>query len=168
MHWIFYLLLIAGAFISWILVVLTWPGLWLMTAAAAAYALVTRERFIGWHTLLALLVLTLTADLFELLAGRMAARRSRAGDMSAIGGAVGGLAGGIAFSFVPIPIIAPILGLCLGCFAGSVVTEVLSGRGPAHSLNVGAHAVGGKLVGFISKLFIGGAMILVILWMGWP
>jgi uncharacterized protein YqgC (DUF456 family) len=100
MIWLGYFFLLLVALAGWALVVLTWPGLWLMTGAAAAYALATHAHYLGVRTLLVLLGLTIAAEILEWVLAKSAARKSGGGTSGAVGAFVGGLAGGIAASAV--------------------------------------------------------------------
>ncbi len=69
MIWLYYILLLLIAVAGLVLVLCTLPGLWLMTAAAGIYALLTHGLHLGFKTLLALLIFSLVGEVFELLAG---------------------------------------------------------------------------------------------------
>jgi uncharacterized protein YqgC (DUF456 family) len=163
-----YLLLLAGGALGLILSLISLPGLWLMTAVAAIYAVLTHERFIGIDTLLVLLALALLAELLELLLSGAAARQAGGGRKASIGAIVGGIIGGIGFSIIPIPIVATILGIGVGTFVGAFAMEWYDGSHPSHSLRVGWGAVKGRAYGFVGKLSVGGIMMLVIIVMGLP
>jgi uncharacterized protein YqgC (DUF456 family) len=165
---IFYLLLLFGAALSWLLALISLPGLWLMTALAAIYSLFTHEQYIGARTLLLLLFLTIVAELLDLLVAGAAARQAGGGKKSALGAIIGGVIGGIAFSIIPIPIVATILGIAIGTFVGAAGTELYGGGKVQHSVRVGVGALKGRAYGFAGKLLVGCGMMLVILVMGWP
>ncbi len=167
MIWLYYILLLLIAAAGLILVVCTLPGLWLITGSAAVYALITHERHLGFKTLIALLVLSLTGEAFELLAGSAAARKSGGGRRGMIGGIAGGVLGGIIGSFF-FPIVLSIVGICIGSFVGAAVLELLGGQPAVQSLGIGWGAAKGRFQGMILKLAVGLVMALLVLVTAFP
>jgi len=169
MPWIYYILLLLIALAGLLMVIVTMPGLWLVTAAAAVFALLTHFHFIGRETLIALVVLSFAGELLELGAGGAAARRAGGGRRAMIGGAIGALLGGFFLTFIiPVPILGTIFGVCLGSFLGAAGLEMLGGKQIPHSLRIGAGAATGRFLGIIIKLMIGLAMLVLILIAGFP
>lgn len=169
MIWAYYLLLQAVVALGLMLVIVTLPGLWLITAAAAAYAIVTHHRhLLGIETLLVLLGLTLVAEFVELFLTGFATRRAGGGKSAMTAATVGAVAGGIFLSFIPIPIVGTLMGICLGAFVGAAGAEMLGGRRIDHSIGVGLSAVKGRLMGVAAKVAFGFVMWIIILWMAWP
>ncbi|MGD1278735.1 MAG: DUF456 family protein [Tepidisphaeraceae bacterium] len=166
--WLYYFLLLILLLAGLLLVALTLPGLWFMATAAGGYAILTHERFLGWHTLIALLVLALAAEVLEMGLVAGAAKAAGGGRRGMIGGIVGAVLGGIFLSFIPIPIVGTILGICLGSFLGAAVAELAGGREAGHSLRIGFGAAKGRLLGIFSKLSFGLVMLMVILWTALP
>jgi len=156
------LLGLAGLF----LVILTLPGLWLMLAGAAVYAMFT--HIFGFKSLLVLFVLAAAGELLELAVGGAATRRSGGGKLSIVGAVVGGVLGGIFLTFIPIPVVGTLVGVCLGSFFGAVFVELISGKRLGYSLRVGLAAGTGRLGGIIIKLMIGVVMLAVIMIAGFP
>jgi uncharacterized protein YqgC (DUF456 family) len=168
MAWIEYIILLAASVFGLLLVAMTWPGLWVMAMASLVYALVTRERYLGVRTLLAILVLALAAELTEFLLGKTAIGRAGGGRAAGIGAAVGGLAGGIFLTLVPIPIISTIVGICVGTFVGAAAGELYISRRPSVALGVGWGAAKARIWALAAKLAVGGVMFLLIAWTAWP
>jgi uncharacterized protein YqgC (DUF456 family) len=168
MIWLLYILLLLTVAGGWFLVLLLMPGLFLMTAAASAYALLTRGRFVGWHVLLALLILTIAAELLEGWVGSFAIRRAGGGKGSGLAAFIGAIVGGIFLTIIPIPIISTIFGVCVGAFVGAALSELLRGQGHRHSLGVGIGAVHGRLGGIALKLLIGFVLMVMIAICAWP
>jgi uncharacterized protein YqgC (DUF456 family) len=168
MIWLLYILLLLVAAGGWLLVLFLMPGLFLMTGAAAAYALVTHGHFIGWRILLVLLGLTVAAEILEGVIGGYAIRRAGGGRGAGTGAFVGAILGGIFLSLIPIPIIGTILGVCLGAFLGAAAMEFLRGSGHRQSLGVGIGAVHGRLGGLFLKLVIGFVLWVMIAICAWP
>jgi uncharacterized protein YqgC (DUF456 family) len=165
--WLYYILLLLITVAGLILVACTLPGLWLLTAAAAVYALITHEQPLGFKTLLALLLLSLAGEGLELLAGGVAAKKAGGGRRGMVGGIVGGILGGIIGSFF-FPILLSIVGICIGSFVGAAGLELLGGKHPADSLGIGWGAAKGRFQGMILKLGIGFVMSLLVLLAGFP
>jgi uncharacterized protein YqgC (DUF456 family) len=168
MFWLYYLLLLAVCFCGLFLVVLALPGLWLMVASAAIYAMLTGGRFLGLHTLIALFVLAILAEILELVSGSAATKKAGGSGRAAIGGLVGAILGGIVFSFIPLWPISSIAGICVGTFLGAGAMELWGGKSAAHSLRVGVGATKGRVMGMIWKFTIGAICLLLIFWQAMP
>jgi uncharacterized protein YqgC (DUF456 family) len=165
--WLYYILLLLAAGVGLVLVLCTLPGLWLMTASAAIYALVTHGLRLGFKTLLALLIFSLLAEALEMLAGTAAAKQAGGGRHGLIGGIVGGILGGIIGSFF-LPIVLSIVGVCVGSFVGAAGFEMFGSQRAVHSVRVGWGAAKGRFQGMILKLAIGIVMSLLILIAAFP
>jgi len=166
MVWILYFLLLISGLIGLVLVILTMPGLWLISTMAAVYALFTHH--LGLKALAALVVLSLIAEVLELTLMGREARRAGGRRGTGVGACVGGVFGSVLGSLIPIPIVGTIFGLCLGCFIGAAAVEWLGGSRTRKSIEVGIGAAKGRAYGVASKLIIGCAMILLIMIEGWP
>ena len=161
MDWIYYLLLIVVLLTGLLLNILGLPGLWLMVAAFGGYALLTRwENYVGWPSLIALVVLGLLAELVEFLAGAAGSKSAGGRRRGMIGAIVGGFLGAIFLSVIPILVVSQIVGACLGAFLGAAIMEYTD-RDMAHSLRVGVGAAKGRLWGILSKLAFGCVMLIV-------
>ena len=167
MPWLYYILLLFLCAASLALVVVTLPGLWLMTAGAAVYALLTHEKHIGFKSLVALFVMALIAEVLEFTAGGAAAKKAGGGRRAAVGALLGGVIGGIVGSFI-FPIILSIVGICIGCFAGAAIGELSGGKDSAQAIRVGWGAAKGRLLGVVLKLAFGMVMFGLVLVAGWP
>jgi hypothetical protein len=165
--WLYYILLLLLTAAGLALVLLTLPGLWLMTAAAAIYALLTHGFHLGFKSLLTLLILSLIGEVLEISAGSSAAKQAGGSRKAMIGGIVGGIIGGIVGSFF-LPIVLSIVGICIGSFIGAAILEMFGNKNAVHSIQVGWSAAKGRLQGMILKLVIGLAMSLLILIAAFP
>jgi len=161
---ILFLLLLTGLAIT----VMTLPGLWLMLASAAAYAWLTGGRFLGWKTLVALLILAGLGEVVELAFAGGGAKKAGAGRRGTWGALIGGLLGGIFLSFIPIPVVSTLVGVCLGTFLGAMIGELSGGREFGHSAIVGVGAAKGRLMGTLAKTALGGVMMALTLWTALP
>jgi len=165
--WLYYILLLLLCAASLALVVVTLPGLWLMTAGAAVYAVLTHEKHIGFKSLVSLFLMALVAEILEFSASGAAAKKAGGGKRAAVGALVGGVVGGIVGSFI-FPIILSIVGICIGSFAGAAIGELSGGKDSAQAIRVGWGAAKGRLVGVGLKLAFGVAMFGVVLVAGLP
>jgi uncharacterized protein YqgC (DUF456 family) len=168
MSWIFYFVVLFVSLIGLAMLIITMPGLWLMTAAAAAYALMTRLHYLGARSLLVLFLMAVTAEVLEVLLMGREARRAGGRRGTGLGAFIGGIVGAFAGSLIPIPIVGTILGLGLGCFFGAAIVEWFGGGQAKKSIEVGIGAARGRAYGLIAKLIIGGAMLLLIIVMAFP
>jgi uncharacterized protein YqgC (DUF456 family) len=161
MHYVYYLLLlillVAGLFIN----ILGLPGLWLMLAAFGGYALLTGwNHWVGWPSLVTLLVLALVAEAVEFFAGAAGSSAAGGRKRGAIGAVIGAFIGAIVFSIIPIPVVAQIIGACIGAFVGAAVME-FTDKDLMHSLRVGVGAAKGRFWGIVGKLGIGIVMLII-------
>ena len=168
MAWIEYVTLLAAGLFGILLVALTWPGLWLMAMACLVYALLTRERYLGFKTLAVVFVLALAAEIAEIILGKIALNRAGAGRAAGIGAAVGGLAGGIFLTFVPIPIVSTIAGICIGTFVGAAVAELYASHRPRAAIGAGWGAASARIWALAVKLVVGGLIFVTVAWTAWP
>jgi uncharacterized protein YqgC (DUF456 family) len=164
MAWIYYLFLLALMLMGLFLNIVGLPGLWLIVGAHAAYGYVTGwEQFVGWPSLIALIVLALCAEVVEFMAGAAGSKSAGGRKRGMIGAVVGGLVGAVFFTgLVPIPIVGTIIGVCLGTFIGAAIMEYY-GKGAAHSVRVGFGAAKGRFWGIIGKSAFGAVMLVVAL-----
>ncbi len=133
-----------------VLAVLQLPGSWLILAAAVGY-----DWYYGWDRLtlkwlIALAVVAILAELFELLSGAFVAKQAGASRKAMIGAVIGGFVGMIALS-IPVPIIGTIIGGMIGCFAGAVIGEMSVHSRIGDGTRVGVFAVIGRILGLFAK-----------------
>jgi uncharacterized protein YqgC (DUF456 family) len=167
MAWFCFILLLATDLCGLILAAFTLPGLWLMLGGAAIYAWITHESYLGFRTLLALLILALAAELGEIVLGGAGARKAGASGWGILGGFIGGILGAF-FLTVAFPIIGTIIGICLGCFIGAFAVELLLGQTISQSAKIGVGAAGGKLTGIVGKIAVGILMMLITFFAALP
>jgi uncharacterized protein YqgC (DUF456 family) len=167
-HLLLYLSLVALLLAGLALTLMTLPGLWLMVASAAGYAVLTRFQFIGWKTLAVLLVWAGIAEVVELTSSGAGAKKAGGGRAGLWGALIGGIIGGIWLSIIPIPILSTLVGVCLGTFLGAAIGELAAGRQVGRSAWIGLGAAKGRLVGTFIKFGFGVAMFLATLAIGFP
>jgi hypothetical protein len=168
MAWLYYLLLFVFDLAGLAITVMTLPGLWLMLAAAAVYALLTHGNYIGWWTLATLLVLATVAEIIEFTSSGAGAKRAGGGRAGLWGALLGGLLGGIFLSIIPIPVLSTLVGVCLGTFLGAMIGEFAFGREITHSVKIGFGAAKGRLFGTFIKLGFGCVMLMITMAIGLP
>jgi uncharacterized protein YqgC (DUF456 family) len=169
MAWLYYLLLFVFELAGIAITVMTLPGLWLMLASAAVYALLTHGNYIGWWTLATLLVLATVAEIIEFTSSGAGAKRAGGGRAGIWGAIIGGIVGGIVLSFfIPIPVFGTLVGVCLGTFLGAMIGEFAFGREITHSLKIGFGAAKGRLFGTFIKLGFGCVMLVITMGVGLP
>jgi len=164
MVWVYFAILLIFVIAGVALAVFTLPGLWLMTASAAVYALVTHRHYVGWRTLIIAFVISLVAEILEMTLGGAAAKQAGGGKRAVVGAIVGGVLGGIFLSFlIPVIIVGTLVGICLGSFLGAGLFEWLGGSAPLESLKVGLGAAKGRFMGIVIKLSLGVILAIFII-----
>ena len=168
MEWLYYFLLIVILITGLFLNILGLPGLWLMVAAFGGYALLTGwDVYVGWPSLIVIVVLAILAEVVEFVAGAAGSAQAGGRKRGMIGAIVGGFLGAIFLSIIPIPIVSQIVGACLGAFIGAALME-LTDKDLQHSVKVGMGAAKGRLWGILSKLLFGCVMLLVAIFAALP
>jgi uncharacterized protein len=157
------LLLVVNA-VGVLLVAMSLPGTWVIVLATAAAVWLGGEGgMLGTPALLTTLGLAVFAELVELAAGAVGARRAGGSSWGSGGAILGGIAGGLLGSvFIPILIVGSILGAAIGALCGAVVAERLAGRPLEEAVRSGKGAFVGKLLGTVSKVAIAVVMWIVV------
>jgi uncharacterized protein YqgC (DUF456 family) len=160
------------------LVVLGLPGNWLMvlfTLLAAWWRLGTEPAaagrpMFGVPVLVAICVLALVGEAFELLAGMFGSQAAGGSRRGALGALLGAVVGGVLGTFaIPIPVLGSLLGTCGGAAIGAWGLEFSGGRSSRASLKAGVGAGVGRLAGTLAKLAVGIAIwITVAIAAFWP
>ena len=155
--WLYYVLLALVLVTGLVLNLFALPGNWLMLLAVAGYAWLTDWRYVGWISLVVLLVVAIIAEVVEFFAAGAGAKKAGGTIWGTIGALLGGLVGGLTLTgLVPIPIIGTLVGLILGTFLGAMGAELLLGKGEVQSSAViGVGAAKGRFWGTIWKLAFG-------------
>ena len=159
------LLLLAG----FVLTIVTLPGTWLMCAALAGYAVLTRaHHLMTWKPIALLLVLATAAEIIDTVGSGAGAKKAGASKLAMFGAVVGGIIGAIFLSFIPPFPLGTIAGACGGCFVGAAAIELLVRKDVGQSLRVGFYAARGRLMGIISKIALALVMMVVGAWVALP
>ena len=165
---VYYILMFVVLLAGLVITIMTLPGLWLILAAAAGYAWLTHWHYVGWKTLVALLVIAGLGEVVELAFSASGAKQSGGTKRGAWGALIGGVLGGLFLSIIPIPIISTLIGVCMGTFWGAMIGELSGGREAMDSAFVGVGAAKGRLLGTLAKLALGGIMFATVLVVGFP
>ena len=162
MHWTYYIILIALMLAGLFLNILGLPGLWLMVISYVGYAFLTGwDVYVGWPSVLAVVVLALGAELVEFLAGAAGSAAAGGRKRGMAGAIIGGIVGGIVGTgVIPIPIVGTIIGACAGAFVGAFALEYAD-KDADHAMRVGIGAAKGRFWGIVWKSLFGIAMFLV-------
>lgn len=161
MAWIWYLLLIVVQCIGIFFTVLGLPGLWLMVAALAGFAWITKfGHYVGWPELITAIALAALAEVMEFVAGSAGAKKAGASRRGMIGAMIGALVGGFLFS-IPVPILGTIFGVCFGAFVGAAIVEMGVVGDAGHAGRVGWGAAKGRFWGIVIKLVFGVVILIV-------
>jgi len=145
------------------------PGTWLILASAIGYDWYFDWTQIGWPWLVGMGIFAVIVEVFETLAGAVAAQRAGASRRAVIGALVGGFAGMFVFTpLVPIPVVGTIVGGLLGCFAGALTGELSLNKDLATGARVGLFATIGKIIGLVAKtsaaIVLAGAAVACAAW----
>lgn len=140
-----------AAMVSFVLLVLGFPGTWLFLLYAFFFAWWTAFAWVGIGTLIALVVLASVGEVLEFWLGASAAARVRPSWKVALGALLGGLIGGL----VGAPLLLG-LGALLGALAGTFVGAALAAGWEGGSVDemwrTGLAAMRGRWRGFLAKL----------------
>ena len=165
------LLLILVLIAGWCMTMLSMPGNWVMVGAVALFAWLAPEGRldIEWYTVAVLIVLAVLAEILELVASALGAKRAGGSRRSAVLAIFGSMAGALigALVGVPIPVVgslvAAIVFAGVGALVGAMLGETWKGRTLAESWKVGQSAFWGRLLGALAKTGIATAMFVIAL-----
>lgn len=162
-------LLILGLFLN----LLGLAGNWVILGTMIVHGLLTESTSrigVTWPVIFLLAVLAVTGEGLEALAGLMGAGKagaSRRALLLSFFGAMIGAGFGFGIGNAVMPVLGGIAGVfllgALGALAGAVLGETWKGRSLQESMEVGKGAFVGRLLGTVSKTFVGTTMLLVAL-----
>lgn len=170
--WLYYclaVLLSVGNVIGFLANFASLPGNWLIVAATGAFAFFVHsgQHSVSWAIVGLLLFLAIVGELLEFLAGTAGAAKQGASRRSLVLSVVVSIIGSILGAMVgmPIPILgsafAALLGGALGAGVGAAIGEDWNGRDMEGSIQVGAAAFAGRMLGTAGKLIVGGIMLVI-------
>jgi uncharacterized protein YqgC (DUF456 family) len=149
--------------VFWIGILFGLPGMWLMVLVTAVlkwwqpgYVLVS------WTVLGVAAGLAVLGEVLEFVLGAAGSRHAGGSKRAAALAIIGSLVGGITGTALPVPIVGTLIGACLGAFAGSLIGDLWAGRPLFPSFEAGWGAAVGRFWGTVSKLVIGGIIVVVL------
>lgn len=145
------------------------PGNWVLLACTGVfcYFAKTTQHTVSWAIVVLLLVLAIVGEIIEFAAGTAGAAKQGASRRSMVLSVVGTLVGSIGGVMVGVPVpilgsaIAALIGGALGAGLGAAIGENWKGRDAEGSIQVGAAAFAGRILGTAGKLVIGGIMLVI-------
>jgi uncharacterized protein YqgC (DUF456 family) len=157
MLYVWLILLVLFNLIWLLLVLFGLPGNWLIVTSTCLFAWWRWEQSVfSIYTLVAIGLLAVLGELFELLGGIHGAKRAGASRRGSIAALAGAILGAILGTFmIPILFLGTILGACVGAGLGTWAIEVSRGRKMEESVLCGFGAGLGELIGITAKVTIG-------------
>ena len=150
--WLITIVLFAVGLIGTVLPV--FPGTTIILAGAVIHRIMLGpEKGIGWHSLVALVLLTLATYALDFLSGYFGAKYFGATKWGMFGAALGAIIG----------ILFGIIGLLIGPVIGAIVGEFIAGKRMIDAGRAGWGSLLGNLGGMVGKLVIALAMITIFL-----
>jgi uncharacterized protein len=98
----------------------------------------------------------------EFVLGAAGSRRAGGSRRAAALAILGSLVGGIVGTALPVPMVSILIGACLGAFMGSLLGDLWAGRPLLPSFAGGWGAAVGRFWGTVSKLTIGGIIVVIL------
>jgi uncharacterized protein YqgC (DUF456 family) len=149
--------------VFWVGILFNLPGTWLMVLVTALLKWWQPGYVqVGWTTLGAAAGLAALGEVLEFVLGAAGSRRAGGSKRAAGLAMVGALIGGILGTALPVPIVGTLIGACLGAFVGSLIGDLWAGRPLFPSVEAGWGAAVGRFWGTVSKLAIGGIIVVVL------
>jgi uncharacterized protein YqgC (DUF456 family) len=149
--------------VFWVGILFNLPGTWLMVLVTAVLKWWQPGYVrVSWTVLGVAAGLALLGEVLELALGAAGARRAGGTKRGAALAIVGSLVGGIVGTALPVPIVGTLIGACLGAFAGSLIGDLWAGRPLFPSFEAGWGAAIGRFWGTVSKLAIGGIIVIIL------
>lgn len=165
-----YVLLLLVNTVGIFLVALQLPGTWLILLATGLVAWWRWDaEAIGWWALGLLVLLAVTGEVLEFIAGAWGARRAGASKRAAVAatvcGVIGAILGATLLSVVPVigTLFGALLGAATGAGIGSILGDLWAGREFKPALHAGKGAAIGRFMGALGKVVVAGIMWAVVL-----
>jgi uncharacterized protein len=147
----------------WVGILFNLPGTWLMVLVTAVlkwwqpgYVMV------GWTVLGMAAGFAVLGEGLDFMLGAAGSRRAGGSTRAAALAIVGSLVGGIMGTALPVPIVGTLIGACLGAFIGSLTGDLWAGRPLFPSVEAGWGAAVGRFWGTVSKLAVGGIIVIIL------
>lgn len=146
--------------IGFLIILLGLPGLFVITAGALIYALMTGFAEISLITILALLAIAVAAEIIDFLFGIFFAKRFEVSKNGIFGGIAGAIAGA-AIGF-PIPLVGSLAGMFAGAFLGACLFEYQKSKDRRLALKAGVGVLLGRIGAILIKVVIAVVMMVII------
>jgi uncharacterized protein YqgC (DUF456 family) len=159
-----YAVLLTGLNLAfWVGILFNLPGTWLMVLVTAVLKWWQPEYVqVSWPVLGVATGLAVLGEVLEFVLGAAGSRRAGGSTRAAVLAIVGGLVGGIIGTALPVPIVGTLIGACLGAFLGSLIGDLWAGRPLFSSFEAGWGAAVGRFWGTVSKLAVGGIIVVIL------
>ncbi len=154
------ILLLSIMILSTISIVFGMPGTLISFIAVLLFVIITKAHYIGWITVAVLAVITLLAELGEILFGIKDASKAGVSRKAVIVSIIGGIAGSIVLAPFLLGIGA-IIGAALGTFTGAFIVSIMESRKTLDAAHKGLISAIGRLKGTIFKGVISIIMIII-------
>lgn len=159
MAYVFAVLCIGLMIASLFLLVLGLPGNWIIFGLALLWSVFGGAGF-GWHFFALLLGLAVLGEIMEFAAGYFGGKRFGGTNKGSLGGIIGALVLGILCAPILFGLGA-LLGALAGGFIGSFLFEKYHGMETARAVKAALGTMIGRFGGFLAKLGVGIAMIVL-------
>jgi uncharacterized protein YqgC (DUF456 family) len=136
------------------------PGTLISFIAVLIFVIITKAHYIGWITVVVLAVLTLLAELGEILFGIKDASKAGVSRKAVIVSIIGGIVGSIVLAPLLLGIGA-IIGAALGTFTGAFTVSIMESRQTLDAAHKGWVSAIGRLKGTIFKGLISIIMVII-------
>jgi uncharacterized protein YqgC (DUF456 family) len=147
--------------VFWVGILFNLPGTWLMVLVTALLKW-WQYILVSWTALGVAAGLAVLGEVLEFVLGAAGSRHAGGSRRAAALAIVGSLVGGIIGTALPVPIVGTLIGACLGAFVGSLLGDLWAGRPLFTSSEAGWGAAVGRFWGTVSKLAVGGIIVVVL------
>lgn len=161
MEWLLLIPVIAAFLLSFLLVLLSLPGNFMLAGLAFFYGLGTGFSEVTGRVVLVLLGVAVIGELLEFGAGILFSRKYGASVPGALGSVAGGIAGGVIGAGAGLLLALP--GAFIGAFAGAFIVEYLRFQKLESAARAGTGAFFGRIAGILFKGLAGCAICVIFL-----
>lgn len=149
--------------VFWFSILFNLPGTWLMVLLAVLIEWSQPGEYLfSWNVVYVAAGLALLGEILEFALGAAGSRQRGGSRRAAALAMLGGIIGAVLGTAIPVPIVGTLLGACAGAFVGSLLGDRWAGRSVDVSVEAGRGAAIGRLWGTVSKMLVGGAIVLIL------
>jgi len=145
------------------LIIFSLPGTWIILLLAVAAGAIEGFQKINLAIILVLLGLAIAGEILEFLIGYLGARVKGASRLASLAAIVFGIVGAVLLSGV-IPIIGALVGAFAGAFFGAFLVEYIRNKKLQDAYKSGIAAMFGRMGSILSKIAVGVAMIVIVIY----